>query len=120
MLIVELEHCEEGCLRHLHVADLLHAFLASLLLLEEFALTTYVTSVALRCNVLAYLLYGFSCYDFASDSCLDGYVELLARKKFLEAFAHAASQYYGIVYVDESGECVDALAVEKYVELHEF
>lgn len=118
MLIVELEHCEEGFLRHLHVADLLHALLASLLFFKELALTAYVTSVALRCNVLAHLLYGFSCYDFASDGSLDGYVELLAWKEFLEAFAHAASQYHGIVYVDECGECVDALAVEKDIELH--
>ena len=38
-IIVQLQDSEEGFLRHAHVADLLHALLASLLLFEKFSLS---------------------------------------------------------------------------------
>ena len=104
-------------MRYLHVANLTHTLLTLLLLLEQLTLTRHVTTITLGRHVLAHLLHRFAGNNLASDGSLDCNVELLARKEFLEAFAHAASQYYGIVYVDESGECVDALAVEKDIEL---
>src|SRR5687768_12848604 len=45
-LVVHLEHGEEGLLRDLDPADLLHALLAFLLLLEEFLLARRVAAVA--------------------------------------------------------------------------
>lgn len=75
---VELEDFEEGLLGYLYVADLLHALFASLLLLEELALTADVTSVALGSDVFAYLLDGFTGDDLGADGCLDGDVKLLS------------------------------------------
>lgn len=98
-------------------ADLLHALLAFLLLLEELALTRDVAAVALGCHVLAHGLDGLPGYDFGSDGRLDGYVKLLARYQFLEFFAHAASESHGIVGMRESRQGIYTLAVEEDVEL---
>ena len=78
LIAIELQHGEEGFLRHLHVANLLHAFLTAFLLLQQLTLTAHVTAIALRCHVLTHLLHGFSGDDLAADGCLDGDVELLA------------------------------------------
>ena len=45
--LVQLQHGEEGRLRHFHVTNLAHALLALLLLLQEFALTGDIAAVAL-------------------------------------------------------------------------
>ena len=45
------ERGEKGFLRYFHPANLFHAPLASLLLLEELLLAGYVATVALGCHV---------------------------------------------------------------------
>ena len=55
---VELQHGEEGFLRHFDRAYLLHALLAFLLFLQKFALTRDVAAVALGGHVLAHGLDG--------------------------------------------------------------
>jgi len=47
VLIIQLQHGEEGFLGHFHVADLAHAFLSFFLLFEEFPLTCDVATVTL-------------------------------------------------------------------------
>jgi len=54
LLLVNIENGEEGLLRHLHPADLLHALLALLLLLEELALAADVAAVTFCQHVLAH------------------------------------------------------------------
>ena len=119
-IAVKFEDGKEGFLRHLHVADLLHAFLASLLLLEQFALAADVASVTFGSDVLADLLDGLAGDNLASDCGLYGDVELLTGKEFLEAFTHAAAEGDGVVDVGERGEGVDAFAVEEDVEADKF
>src|SRR5207247_9520115 len=55
--IVEVEHGEEGLLRHLDRPDLLHPPLARLLLLEQLAFAADVAAVALRTHVLPLRFY---------------------------------------------------------------
>ena len=117
--LVELEDCEEGFLGYLYGANLLHALLALLLLLQELALTRDVTAVALGCHVLADGFDGLAGNDFRADGGLDGDVELLARDELFEFLAHAAAEAHGIVHVSEGRQGVDALAVEEDVELDE-
>ena len=52
-LLADLQHGQEGFLRDLDRADLLHALLAFLLLLEQLALARDVAAVALGDDVLA-------------------------------------------------------------------
>ena len=47
LLLVYLQNSHEGLLRHLHVADGLHALLAGLLLLQKLALAGDIAAVAL-------------------------------------------------------------------------
>ena len=70
-------------MRYFHIANLLHAFLASLLLLQQLALTAHVTTVALGGYVLAHLLDGLTGNDLGTDGCLYGNVELLAGDELL-------------------------------------
>src|SRR5687768_17080309 len=72
-LLVEVEHREERLLRHLHPADLLHALLALLLLLEELALPRDVAAVALREHVLATRLDRLACDHTRTDRGLHGH-----------------------------------------------
>src|SRR5262245_55748724 len=57
LAVAEVEHGEERLLRDLDSADLLHAPLALLLLLEQLALAGDVAAVALRDHVLALRLH---------------------------------------------------------------
>src|SRR5699024_1038281 len=75
---------DEGLLRHLDGADVLHPLLALLLLLQQLALAGDVTAVALREDVLpdgADVLPGD---DPRADRGLDRHLELLARDELLE------------------------------------
>ena len=115
--LVKFEDCEESFLRHFYRTDLLHAFLALLLFLEQLALSGNIAAVTLGRHVLTNGLDSLTRNDFCPDGSLDGYVELLARNKFLEFLAHAAPERKGIVGMGECGKCVDAFTVEKYVKL---
>ena len=70
--LVQFEHSEEGLLWHLHVADFLHALLASFLLLEQFSLTADVAAITFCSYVLAHLFHRFASYDFGSDGRCNG------------------------------------------------
>src|SRR5688500_11538500 len=81
-LVVDLQHGEEGLLRDLHTADLLHALLAFLLFLEQLLLARRVAAVALRQHVLAHRLDRRARDDLRPDRRLDRYIEHLAGNKF--------------------------------------
>src|SRR5262245_19008142 len=76
--LVQVEHREEGFLRHLDAADRLHPLLAGLLLLEQLALAGDVAAVALREHVLALRLDGLARDHARPDRRLDRNVEELA------------------------------------------
>ena len=108
---IQLQHGEERFLWHLNVSDLLHTFLASLLFLQQFALTAHVAAVALGKHVFAHLLHRLAGNDLCTDSSLDSYIELLARQQLLEFLAHAATKIHSIVAVRERGQRVHLFAV---------
>src|SRR5690606_34813512 len=73
-LLVHLQNGQESLLRHFHGAHLLHALLACLLFLEQFALAAYVTAITLGRHVLAQRLDGGARNDLPADGGLDGHV----------------------------------------------
>src|SRR5690606_14745778 len=80
---VDLEDGHEGRLGDLDVADLLHALLAGLLLLEPLALARDVAAVAFGRDVRAEGADRLARDDLATDGRLDGDFELLARQDLL-------------------------------------
>ena len=74
---------------HLYGANLLHAFLARLLFLEQLALTAHITTITLGCHILAHLTYRLTGNDLGTYGRLDGDVKLLARNQVLKFLAHA-------------------------------
>src|SRR3954453_21220820 len=97
----DLEHRQERLLRHLDPADLLHALLAFLLLLEQLALTCDVTAVALGDHVLAHRLDGLAGDDLRADRRLDRHLVLLARDLLAQALDQTAADRIGVVLVDD-------------------
>ena len=73
---VEFQYGKECFLWHLYRADLFHTFFPFFLLLEQFTFAAYIASVTLCCNVFAYSLYRFTCYNLGSDGSLYCHVEL--------------------------------------------
>src|SRR6267378_4483140 len=94
-----LQDRQERLLRHLDLADLLHALLALLLLLEQLALPRDVAAVALGGDVLAHGLDGLARDDAAK--LLDQRLALLV----------------GLVAVGDDAQRVHGVAVEQDVEL---
>src|SRR6266508_996439 len=112
-----LEDRQECLLRHLDLADLLHAFLALLLLLEQLALARDVAAVALGGDVLAHGLDGLPRDDPAADGGLDGHLEHLARDHAAQLLDQRLASLVGRVAVHDDAERVDGIAVEEDVEL---
>src|SRR5665213_4422939 len=108
--LTDAEHREERLLRHLYPADLLHALLALLLLLEQLALTRDVTAVALREHVLAARLHGLARDDPRPDRRLDRDVEHLARNLLAQLLDEQLAALVGEVTVDDERQRVDHLA----------
>src|SRR4028119_1870822 len=80
---------EEGLLRDLHAAYLLHAALALLLLLQELLFAADVAAVALRGDVLAVGADRLAGDDPAPHGRLDRHLEVLARDQLLELLHEA-------------------------------
>src|SRR5262245_38894663 len=118
-LLADPEHREERLLRDLHRAELLHALLALLLLLEELALARHVAAVALREHVLAQRLHRRARDHLAADRGLDRDLEHLARDQLLHLVDQLAAALVGALAVDDDRERVYAVAVDQHVEAHE-
>ena len=106
-------------MRHLNVANLLHALLTLLLLFEQFTLTAHVTTIALCRYVLAHLLHRFSGNNFGAYSSLDSNVELLTRNQLLQFLAHAAPKGLSIVKMGQCRECIHRVSIEQDVKLNQ-
>src|SRR6185312_43314 len=116
---VYLQNCEERLLRDLDRSDLLHALLAFLLLLEQFALARDVATVALGEHVLAQRLDTRARDDLAAECSLDRHLEELARNEILELVGDLAAPLVRLVAMDDHGERIHWLAVDQHVELDE-
>src|SRR5436190_9007607 len=104
---IHLEDREEGLLRHLDGADLLHPLLALLLLLEQLALARHVAAVELRRDVLAERLDRLPCDHVGADRRLHRDVEELARDRVLEPLDESTAAIMRGLTVDDQGERVD-------------
>ena len=89
--VFDLEDGEERFLRHLDGADLLHALLARLLLLEQLALAGDVAAVAFCQHVLAQRLDVLARDDVGADRGLDRHVVHLARDHLAHLGRHLAA-----------------------------
>src|SRR5436190_1622455 len=88
--VIYLQYGQERLLGHLDLADLLHALLPGLLLLEQLALAAHVAAVALGDHVLADRLHRLARDDLRPDRGLDSHLELLARDLLLQALGERA------------------------------
>src|SRR5688572_26349134 len=95
-LRIGLQHGQEGLLRDLHPANLLHPLLALLLLLEELLLAGGVAAVALGQHVLAHRLDRGARDDLGADRGLDGHVEHLPRDQLAHLLAQLATAPVGV------------------------
>src|SRR5467141_824610 len=88
---IHLQRRDERLLRDVHLAELAHALLAFLLLLEELALARHVAAVALGGHVLAEGAHGLARDDLAADGGLDRDLEHVRRDQLLELLRHGAA-----------------------------
>src|SRR6266852_2515406 len=112
-----LEDRQERLLRHLDLADLLHALLALLLLLEQLALARDVAAVALGGDILAHGLDSLARDHAAADGRLDGDFIELPRNDGAQLLGQALALLVGLVPVHDDGQGVHGIAVEQDVEL---
>src|SRR5882724_8258015 len=98
-----LEDRQEGFLGHLDLADLLHALLALLLLLEELSLARNVAAVALGGHVLAHGLDRLAGDDPAAHRRLDSDLVELARDDAAELLGQGLAFLVGLVAMDDDG-----------------
>ena len=98
--LIQLKHSHEGGLGHFDIADLAHALLALLLLLQQLALTGDVSSVALGKHVLAHGLDGLTGDNLGPDGGLNGYLELLTGNQVLKLLAYTPAEIIGPVPVE--------------------
>ena len=102
--IPALQDRHERLLRDVDAAHPLHALLAFLLLLEQFALAGDVAAVALGGDVLADGLDRLAGDDLAADGGLEGDLEEVAVDLFLQADQQLAAALLGVVAVDDHAE----------------
>src|SRR5690606_15931500 len=119
LFLSDVQHGQEGFLRNLHPADLLHALLARLLLLQQLALATDVAAVALGGDVLAQRLDAAAGDDLVADRGLHGDLEHLPRYQFLHLLGEIAAARICMVLVNDVAERVNLLAVDQQVQLHQ-
>src|SRR5215510_14486581 len=117
--VPEVEHGEERLLRDLDAADLLHALLPLLLLLEELALARDVPAVALREHVLAARLDRLARDHPRADRGLHGHVEHLPRDLLEQALDELAAAVVRLVAMNDEGVRVHLLAADEDVDARE-
>src|SRR6185437_9686593 len=73
---VDLERGDERLLRDFDLAELAHALLAFLLLLQKLALARHVAAIAFGGDVLAQRAHGLARDDLAADGGLDRHLNM--------------------------------------------
>src|SRR5918992_3103314 len=110
---------EEGLLRDLDAANLLHPALASLLFLEQLALPRDVATVALGGHVLAVGAHGLAGDDPLPHRRLHRDLELLARDELFKLLGERPAAEVRLVAVDYDREGVHRLARDENLDLHQ-
>src|SRR6266516_711254 len=99
--LLNLEDREEGFLRDLHRAHLLHPLLSCLLLLEELAFARDVAAVALGGDVLAQRPHRFAGDHLGPDRRLDHDLEQLAWDQVLQLLGDLLPPLVRLVAVND-------------------
>ena len=86
--IIHLQRGNEGALRDFHLAELPHALLAFLLLVQKFALAGYVAAVSLRRHILGQRRDRLTRNHAPANRRLDGDFKQLAGNQILQLFAN--------------------------------
>src|SRR5215218_7990164 len=116
---LDAQRGQEGLLRYLHAADLLHAALALFLLLEELAFAGYVATVAFGRNVFAVGAYGLACDHTLAHRGLHGHLELLSWDQLFELLDECPAALVGLIAVDDDRERVHGVARDEDLDLHQ-
>lgn len=88
LILIHFQRSDKSFLGDFHLAELAHAFLAGLLLVEQLALAGRIAAVALRGYVLAQGADGFARNDLAAERGLDRDLEKMARDQVFQLLAH--------------------------------
>src|SRR4030088_722335 len=91
--IIQFQHCQERFLRHFHITNLAHAFLAFFLFLQQFSFTADITTVTFGGNIFAHGADGFPGYYFCANTCLYSNLELLAWYQFFQFLTKLPSKF---------------------------
>src|SRR5690606_22552120 len=118
LLVFDLQDGQEGFLRDLDTADLLHALLAGLLFFEQFFLAGDIAPITFGKHVLAQRLDVFARNDLGADGRLDGHVEHRAGNEAAHAGNHVAATLARVGPVHDHGQGVDPVAIDEQVNLH--
>src|SRR5213080_1739303 len=116
---VHLQRGDESLLRDFYFAELAHALLSCLLLLQELALARHIAAVAFGGDVLAQRTHRLARDNLAADRGLDRHLEHVRGDELLELFHHGASAALRARAMHEHGECVDRLAVDEDLHFHQ-
>src|SRR5690606_949336 len=115
-LTVNLENSQEGFLGNFNIANLLHAFLAGLLFLQQLLLAAHVAAVAFGSHVLAQGLDRLTGNDLAADCRLNGHIIHLTGNQFLHFFHQQASFVVGLVTMHDKRERINTVAVDQHIQ----
>jgi hypothetical protein len=88
---IHLQRGDEGLLRDVDLAELAHALLAFLLLLQKLALAGDVAAVALGGDVFSERAHGLASDDLAADRGLDRHLEHVRRNELFQLLRHGAA-----------------------------
>src|SRR5712672_2525540 len=116
-LLADLQNGQKRLLRDLNLPDLLHAFLAGFLFLEQLALARDVAAVTLGEHVLAHRFDAGARDDVGADRRLHGDVEHLPWNELLHLVDQFPASRIGIVAVDDERQRIHGIAVDQDVEL---
>src|SRR5215210_8729282 len=117
--MLDAQRGQEGLLRYLHAADLLHAALALFLLLEELAFAGDVATVTFGSNVFAVGANGLACDHTLAHGGLHWHLELLARDQLFELLDYRAAALEGLVAVNDDRERVHGVTRDEDLDLYQ-
>ncbi len=89
------------------------------MLLQKFALARDVAAITLGQNVLAHRFDGFAGDDPIADRRLQRYFVHLPGDELLHLFDEQLAAAEGLLLVNDQGECVEGLAIDQDVHLHQ-
>src|SRR5512143_2653453 len=114
--LLDLEYRQEGLLRDLDGADLLHPLFPFLLLLQELPLSRDVSAVAFRDDVLPDRLDRLPRDDLATDRRLDDHFEHLAGDELPQPLGDIPALRVGVIPVYDERKGVHLVPVQEDVE----